>query len=114
METFMQVTPFSLSPPCACVGEAIPFRLFVSCAMLPLLAPTMHNVGTLLSVKYMLHFVLIDEFERRYFKQIEVQFDRKRVEHAGPDGRQVGTKAPVCASEDVVKSAYRLMALCRS
>lgn len=55
-------------------GECIPLRLFLS----PLrLTPTYRSVHDLYSVKYYLNLVLIDEEDRRYFKQQEVVFYRK-------------------------------------
>lgn len=55
-------------------GECVPIRLFLA----PLdLTPTYRSVNDLFSVKYFLNLVLIDEEDRRYFKQQEVVFWRK-------------------------------------
>ena len=55
-------------------GECVPIRLFLA----PLdLTPTYRSVNNLFSVKYFLNLVLIDEEDRRYFKQQEVVFWRK-------------------------------------
>jgi len=56
-------------------GEVIPVRLFLASADL---TPTYLNVNNRFSVKYFLNLVLIDEEDRRYFKQVEVQLWRKQ------------------------------------
>lgn len=49
-----------------CAGESIPVRLFLS----PFdLSPTFKNIHGKFNVKYYLNLVLVDEEERRYFKQ---------------------------------------------
>ena len=55
-------------------GESIPIRLFLSGYDL---SPTMRDVNKKFSVRYFLNLVLIDEEERRYFKQQEVVLWRK-------------------------------------
>lgn len=55
-------------------GESIPIRLFLGGYDL---TPTMRDVGKKFSVKYLLNLVLVDEEDRRYFKQQEVTFWRK-------------------------------------
>ncbi|KAI4319952.1 hypothetical protein MLD38_033485 [Melastoma candidum] len=50
-------------------GESIPIRLFLSPYEL---TPTHRNVNNKFSVKYYLNLVLVDEEDRRYFKQQEV------------------------------------------
>jgi len=56
-------------------GENVPIRLFLS----PYdLTPTYKNVNNKFSVRYYLNLVLVDEEERRYFKQQEIQLYRKR------------------------------------
>jgi vacuolar protein sorting-associated protein 26 len=50
-------------------GESIPIRLFLS----PYdLTPTYRNINNKFSVKYFLNLVLVDEEDRRYFKQQEI------------------------------------------
>lgn len=50
-------------------GESIPVRLFLS----PYdLTPTYRNINNKFSVKYFLNLVLVDEEDRRYFKQQEI------------------------------------------
>lgn len=51
---------FSLS------GESIPIRLFLAGYEM---TPTMRDINKKFSVRYYLNLVLIDEEERRYFKQ---------------------------------------------
>lgn len=53
--------------------EIIPVRLFLKNLNL---TPTYRSVGGIASVKYFLNLVLIDEEDRRYFKQHEVIFSR--------------------------------------
>ncbi|KAL3094717.1 hypothetical protein niasHS_006012 [Heterodera schachtii] len=55
-------------------GESIPIRLFLAGYDL---TPTMRDVGKRFSVKYFLNLVLIDEEERRYFKQQEITLWRR-------------------------------------
>jgi vacuolar protein sorting-associated protein 26 len=56
-------------------GESIPIRLFLG--GFPALTPTFRNVNNKFSVKYFLNLVLIDEEDRRYFKQQEITLYRK-------------------------------------
>eukprot|EP00271_Cylindrocystis_brebissonii_P002834 TRINITY_DN13610_c0_g1_i1.p1 TRINITY_DN13610_c0_g1~~TRINITY_DN13610_c0_g1_i1.p1 ORF type:complete len:299 (-),score=55.85 TRINITY_DN13610_c0_g1_i1:1444-2340(-) len=54
-------------------GESIPLRLFLS----PYdLTPTYRNINNKFSVRYYLNLVLVDEEDRRYFKQQEVTIYR--------------------------------------
>lgn len=57
-------------------GECIPVRLFLSPYEL---TPTFKNVHNKFSVKYYLNLVLVDEEDRRYFKQQEIQMWRKTL-----------------------------------
>lgn len=56
-------------------GESIPIRLFLSAY--DTLTPTMRDINKKFSVRYYLNLVLIDEEERRYFKQQEIVLWRK-------------------------------------
>ena len=47
-------------------GESIPIRLFLSGYEL---TPTMRDINKKFSVRYYINLVLVDEEERRYFKQ---------------------------------------------
>ncbi|CAI5523610.1 unnamed protein product [Closterium sp. Naga37s-1] len=54
-------------------GECIPIRLFLS----PYdITPTYRNINNKFSVKYFLNLVLVDEEDRRYFKQQEITLFR--------------------------------------
>jgi vacuolar protein sorting-associated protein 26 len=55
-------------------GECVPIRLFLSSLDL---TPTYRSINNIFSVKYYLNLVLVDEEDRRYFKQQEVVFWRK-------------------------------------
>jgi vacuolar protein sorting-associated protein 26 len=55
-------------------GESIPIRLFLGAYDL---TPTMRDIQRKFSVKYYLNLVLVDEEERRYFKQQEIILWRK-------------------------------------
>lgn len=57
-------------------GESIPVRLFLSSFAL---TPTMRNVNNKFSVKFFLNLVLVDEEDRRYFKQQEITIWRKEI-----------------------------------
>lgn len=55
-------------------GESIPIRLFLT----PFeLTPTYRNIHNKFSLKYYLNLVLVDEEDRRYFKQQEIVLWRK-------------------------------------
>jgi hypothetical protein len=64
-------------------GESIPVRLFLGGFEL---TPTYRNVHNKFSVKYYLNLVLVDEEDRRYFKQQEVTIWRKPPTNKGPKG----------------------------
>ncbi|KHN38584.1 Vacuolar protein sorting-associated protein 26B, partial [Glycine soja] len=70
------VPPFDNTAPCNdctmdewCSRESIPVRLFLSPYEL---TPTYRNINNKFSVKYFLNLVLVDEEDRRYFKQQEI------------------------------------------
>jgi len=56
------------------IGEIIPIRLFLKGFEL---TPTMNNVNNKFSCKFYVNLVLVDEDERRYFKQQEIILWRK-------------------------------------
>lgn len=56
-------------------GESIPIRLFLG--GFETLTPTFNRVSSKFSVKYFLNLVLIDEEDRRYFKQQEITLYRR-------------------------------------
>ncbi|XP_064384568.1 uncharacterized protein LOC135333524 [Halichondria panicea] len=55
-------------------GESIPIRLFLAGYDL---TPTMRDINKKFGVRYYLNLVLVDEEERRYFKQQEIVLWRK-------------------------------------
>jgi vacuolar protein sorting-associated protein 26 len=59
-------------------GECIPVRLFLA-GIQGDLTPTYRNVNNKFSVKYYLNLVLVDEEDRRYFKQQEIQMLRRTL-----------------------------------
>jgi len=56
-------------------GESIPVRLFLGAFDL---TPTYKNICNKFSVKYLLNLVLVDEEDRRYFKQTDINLWRKQ------------------------------------
>lgn len=70
-------------------GESIPIRLFLS----PYdVSPTMRNVHNRFSVRYFLNLVLVDDEDRRYFKQQEITLWRKAFKTT--HGLVAGTPQP--------------------
>jgi vacuolar protein sorting-associated protein 26 len=57
-------------------GESIPVRLYLSGFDL---TPTYRNIHGMFSVRYYLNLVLVDEEDRRYFKQQEITLWRRDV-----------------------------------
>ena len=55
-------------------GECVPIRLFLSSLDL---TPTYRSIYNVFSVQYFLNLVLVDEEDRRYFKQQEIVLWRK-------------------------------------
>eukprot|EP01147_Barroeca_monosierra_P002067 gene2067-5126_t len=68
------ITKYEIMDGAPVKGESIPIRLFLSGFDL---TPTMLNVNKKFSVKYFLNLVLVDEEDRRYFKQQEIILWRK-------------------------------------
>jgi len=62
---------------CGCIiGESIPIRLYLDGFDL---TPTYRNIANKYSVRYYLNLVLVDEEERRYFKQQEITLYRNEI-----------------------------------
>lgn len=59
-------------------GETIPLRMFLNGYAL---TPTFRDVNKKFSVRYYLSLILVDEDQRRYFKQSEITLWRRRDEH---------------------------------
>jgi len=68
------LTKFEIMDGAPVRGESIPVRLFLGGFDL---TPTYRNVHTKFSLKYYLNLVLVDEEDRRYFKQQEITLWRK-------------------------------------
>jgi hypothetical protein len=64
-------------------GESIPIRLFLQPYEI---TPTFKNIHNKFSVKYYLNLVLVDEEDRRYFKQQEIHLWRKVIKPSAPRG----------------------------
>jgi vacuolar protein sorting-associated protein 26 len=71
------IVKFELMDGAPIKGECVPIRLFLSHLDL---TPTYRSVNNVFSVKYYLNLVLVDEEDRRYFKQQEVIFWRRQDE----------------------------------
>jgi len=70
------LTKFELMDGAPVRGECIPIRLFLSSLAL---TPTYKAVSNKFSVKYYLNLVLVDQEDRRYFKQQEIVLWRKEA-----------------------------------
>jgi len=57
-------------------GEIIPIRMYIKC---PKLTPTYVSGRDRFSIKYYLNLLLVDEEDRKYFKQQEIVFWRKKI-----------------------------------
>lgn len=68
------VTKYEIMDGAPVRGESIPIRLFLAGFEL---SPTMRDIHKKFSVRYYLNLVLIDEEDRRYFKQQEITLWRK-------------------------------------
>lgn len=69
------LTRFEIMDGCPVRGEKIPIRLYMG--GLAALTPTYPSIANLLTVRYFLNLVLIDEEGRRYFKQQEITMWRR-------------------------------------
>jgi len=68
------LTKFEIMDGAPVRGESIPIRLFLGAFDL---SPTYKNIHSKFSVKYFLNLVLVDEEDRRYFKQTDIFLWRK-------------------------------------
>lgn len=71
------ITKFELMDGAPVKGECVPIRLYLK--PLKALTPTFRLVNNVFTVKYYLNLVLIDEEDRRYFKQQEIILWRKEM-----------------------------------
>ncbi|KAL6061248.1 Vacuolar protein sorting-associated protein 26 [Balamuthia mandrillaris] len=75
------VTKFEIMDGAPVRGESIPIRLFLA----PFdLTPTYRNIHNKFSLKYYLNLVLVDEEDRRYFKQQEIALWRRKRDSKAP------------------------------
>jgi len=84
-------------------GESIPIRLFLAGYDL---TPTMRDINRKFSVRYYLNLVLVDEEDRRYFKQQEIVLWRK--------AEKIPRKQQTATVGNVVASSSASMAMARS
>jgi vacuolar protein sorting-associated protein 26 len=70
------LTKFELMDGAPVKGEVVPIRFFLASTDL---TPSYKNVNNRFSCKYILNLVLIDEEDRRYFKQQDIELWRKKV-----------------------------------
>ncbi|KAK9764245.1 Vacuolar protein sorting-associated protein 26 [Basidiobolus ranarum] len=75
------LTKFEIMDGAPIRGETIPIRLFLGGFDL---TPTYRDVNKKFSTRYYLNLVLIDEENRRYFKQQEITIYRRRVDDGLP------------------------------
>ncbi|KAL1934728.1 hypothetical protein VTP01DRAFT_6910 [Rhizomucor pusillus] len=75
------VTKFEIMDGAPVRGETIPIRLFLGGFEL---APTFRDVNKKFSTRYYLNLVLIDEENRRYFKQQEITMYRRKIDDGYP------------------------------
>ncbi len=88
-------------------GESIPVRLFLN-SCVEHLTPTYRTIHTKFSVKYYLNLVLVDEEDRRYFKQQEIILWRKPPRKKGDKKEMAGRYE---RAEDVAREEQRAAAL---
>merc|ERR1719288_405553 len=70
------LTKFEIMDGAPVKDQCIPVRLYLAGFEL---TPTYKNVQNKFSVKYFLNLVLVDEEDRRYFKQQEMFIYRKKI-----------------------------------
>lgn len=58
-------------------GEVVPVRFYL--ASTDLITPSYKNINNRVNTKYILNLVLLDEIDRRYFKQQEIELWRKKI-----------------------------------
>ncbi|KAL1917719.1 uncharacterized protein VTP21DRAFT_3553 [Calcarisporiella thermophila] len=75
------ITKFEIMDGAPVRGETIPIRLFLGGYEL---TPTFRDVNKKFSARYYLNLVLVDEENRRYFKQQEITVYRRRVDDGLP------------------------------
>eukprot|EP01125_Pyxidicula_operculata_P015059 TRINITY_DN508_c0_g2_i1.p1 TRINITY_DN508_c0_g2~~TRINITY_DN508_c0_g2_i1.p1 ORF type:complete len:358 (+),score=94.51 TRINITY_DN508_c0_g2_i1:36-1109(+) len=84
-------------------GESVPVRLFLGAFDL---TPTYKNVHAKFSVKYLLNLVLVDEEDRRYFKQTDITLWRKKLD--GPEAEGLKKLITVRDADYALKEAKEM------
>jgi len=79
------ITKFEIMDGAPVRGETIPIRLFLGGFEL---TPTFRDVNKKFSTRYYLNLVLVDEENRRYFKQQEITIYRRKVDDGLDDGQE--------------------------
>jgi len=92
------LTKFEIMDGAPVKSESIPVRLFLSQFDL---TPTYRNIHSKFSVKYFLNLVLVDEEDRRYFKQQEVTLWRR------PPGRHARALAALSTANESARAEPR-------
>jgi len=92
------ITKYELMDGAPIKGECVPIRLFLE----PLaLTPTYRSVRNVYSIKYYLNLVLVDEEDRRYFKQNEITFWRcGDIPNSTNNGNGNGTDSNISGEND--------------
>ncbi|GAA5805628.1 hypothetical protein HPULCUR_011149 [Helicostylum pulchrum] len=75
------ITKFEIMDGAPVKGETIPIRLFLGGFEL---GPTFRDINKKFSIRYYLNLVLIDEENRRYFKQQEITMFRRKIDDGYP------------------------------
>ncbi|OBZ91414.1 Vacuolar protein sorting-associated protein 26B [Choanephora cucurbitarum] len=75
------ITKFEIMDGAPVRGETIPIRLFLGGFEL---TPTFRDINKKFSTRYYLNLVLIDEENRRYFKQQEITLFRRKIDDGYP------------------------------
>ena len=90
------------------LGESIPIRLFLAGYEL---TPTFKDVNKKFSVRYFLNLVLVDEEERRYFKQqvCHVYYNSKKTDCKVPLNNVLHSEAVALFVMSVVLPVHKLL-----
>ena len=72
-----EINSFEIMDGCPIKEEEIPIRMYLNGVMG--LSPTMTNVNNKFSVKYFLNLIILDELNRKYFKQSEIILFRQKL-----------------------------------
>ena len=96
------LTKFEIMDGAPVRGESIPVRLFLSQFDL---TPTYRDVHSKYSVKYYLNLVLVDEEDRRYFKQQEITLWRRPPHRIASSAAAAGAKAAQPANSEAAAPA---------